>query len=77
VKADYVRSATQTRDHHCHWPGCKKQVPPAQWGCKEHWFTLPQEIRNAIWRAFVPGQEVTMTPSRGYLAAAAAAPNVL
>lgn len=22
TKADYVRSQGQTRDHHCHWPGC-------------------------------------------------------
>ena len=28
-KADYVRSAKQTRRHTCHWPGCRRQVPPA------------------------------------------------
>jgi len=32
TKADYVRSQGQTRNHHCHWPGCDKQVPPAMWG---------------------------------------------
>lgn len=28
-KRAYVKQATQTRNHHCHWPGCTKQVPPA------------------------------------------------
>lgn len=67
AKADYVRSQGQTRSHHCHWPGCDKQVPPAMWGCKAHWFTLPKSLRDDIWRAYRPGQEVTMTPSRDYL----------
>jgi len=69
-KADYVRGERQTRNHECHWPGCDKQVPPAMWGCKVHWFALPQRLRNAIWRTYQPGQEKTMTPSADYLAAA-------
>lgn len=69
-KADYVRSARQTAKHHCHWPGCARSVPPAMWGCKEHWFKLPMHLRNKIWRAFNPGQEETKTPSREYLAVA-------
>ena len=69
-KADYVRSQAQTRDHRCHWPGCTKQVPPAMWGCREHWCKLPLRIRNKIWQAYRIGQEVTMTPSREYVAAA-------
>ena len=72
-KADYVRSQGQTRAHHCHWPACNRQVPPAVWGCKPHWYALPKEIRTAIWRTFRPGQEVTQTPSREYIAAARAA----
>lgn len=72
-KADYVRGQKQTRDHHCHWPGCTKQVPPAMWGCKAHWMRLPKHIRDAIWRAYVPGQEISLTPSEEYLAAARAA----
>ena len=70
TKADYVRAQPQSRRHGCHWPGCTKQVPPAMWGCKEHWFKLPTAIRNRIWRAYRPGQEVTMTPSTAYIAAA-------
>lgn len=70
TKANYVRSQGQTRDHHCHWPGCDKQVPPAMWGCKGHWFKLPSVLRAKIWRTYEPGQEVTMTPSAEYLAVA-------
>lgn len=66
-KADYVRGAAQSRQHGCHWPGCSKQVPPAMWGCREHWYRLPQHLRNRIWAAFHPGQEETGTPSREYV----------
>jgi hypothetical protein len=66
-KANYVRSQGQTRDHHCHWPGCDKQVPPAKWGCRAHWFKLPINLRNRIWATYEPGQEVDMTPSEEYL----------
>jgi hypothetical protein len=69
-KADYVKRAGQTRNHHCHWPGCDKQVPPAMWGCKAHWFKLPRALRNKIWATYEPGQEVDMTPSADYLAVA-------
>jgi len=27
--------------HHCHWPGCIREVPPKMWGCSTHWFRLP------------------------------------
>lgn len=70
TKADYVRRATQTRDHVCHWPGCNKQVPPAKWGCAKHWFALPKKLRTRIWQAYVSGQELTQTPSAAYIAAA-------
>jgi len=69
-KADYVRSQRQTRNHTCHWPGCDRQVPPAMWGCKQHWYELPKDLRDRIWRTFRPGQEVNGSPSREYLEAA-------
>jgi len=59
-KADYVRAKIregQTRGHHCHWPGCDKRVPPAQWGCRQHWFKLPLALRTKIWHAYRIGQE--------------------
>ena len=66
-KRRYVARQCQTRDHHCHWPGCGEQVPPAMWGCKTHWFRLPKALRDRIWATFAPGQEVDMTPSAAYL----------
>lgn len=67
TKRRYVQRQGQTRKHHCHWPGCETQVPPAMWGCKAHWFKLPKALRDRIWRAYAPGQEVDMTPSEEYL----------
>jgi hypothetical protein len=69
-KADYVRSQEQDRAHHCHWPSCDKQVPPAMWGCSKHWFSLPVHLRRKVWQAYEPGQEITMTPSDAYLSVA-------
>lgn len=66
-KAAYVVRQRQTRKHACHWPGCEKQVPPAMWGCKEHWFKLPPMLRARIWRAYQIGQERDRTPSREYV----------
>lgn len=58
--------------HTCHWPGCAQAVPPAMWGCKPHWYRLPKHLRDRIWAAYVPGQEITKTPSREYIEAAQA-----
>jgi len=66
-KVDYVKTQPQTREHKCHWPDCGKQVPPAMWGCKFHWFKLPVSLRNKIWAAYPPGQEIKGTPSRQYV----------
>ena len=56
--------------HTCHWPGCATVVPPAMWGCKAHWYRLPKAIRDDIWANYRPSQEITKTPSDGYIAAA-------
>lgn len=69
-KQAYVKRQGQTRTHTCHWPGCERQVPPAMWGCKPHWFALPRSLRSRIWATYEIGQEVSMTPSKEYLAAA-------
>lgn len=66
-KARYVLAQQQDRQHHCHWPGCQKQVPPARWGCREHWYALPKDLRDRIWRTYRPGQERDQRPSRDYL----------
>lgn len=58
--------------HTCHWPGCGKAVPPAMWGCKAHWFSLPKPLRDRIWLTYRPGQEISKTPSLKYIEAAQA-----
>ena len=56
--------------HTCHWPGCGKDVPPAMWGCKPHWYSLPKRLRDLIWATYRRGQEITKNPSPEYIAAA-------
>jgi hypothetical protein len=44
--------------------------------CREHWFRVPQEIRNRIWNTYREGQSIdTVTPA--YLRAAAEAIEVV
>ena len=57
----------------CRWPGCKVQVPARMWGCKRHWYTLPHKIRDAIWAAYRPGQEIDLEISEEYEKAEGAA----
>lgn len=70
-KVAHVRAAGQSRNHACHWTGCKTQVPPAKWGCARHWYRLPVALRTRIWRTYAIGQEagrVSVSPE--YVAAA-------
>lgn len=66
-KVEHVKSQTQTRNHECHWPGCKLQVPPAMWGCTVHWYKLPKSLRNKVWETYRIGQEIDGTPSNKYM----------
>jgi hypothetical protein len=59
--------------HLCHAPGCKIPVPPKMFACRKHWFALPKRLRDDIWTAYEPGQEITKDPSNEYLTAAHAA----
>lgn len=59
--------------HLCHRPGCKTEVPPKMFACKPDWFFLPKPLRDAIWHAYVYGQESRKDPSPEYLTAARAA----
>lgn len=58
-----------TRDppHTCHWPGCDARVPPKLWGCRLHWYSLPPHLRQKIWQAYRPGQEIDKRPSPEYI----------
>lgn len=53
--------------HLCHWPNCKKEVPPALWGCRRHWLALPKTLRDEVWRTYRKGQEIDKSPSQEYL----------
>jgi hypothetical protein len=70
AKAAYVWQQPQDRQYGCHWPTCDRQVPPAMWGCREHWFKLPKALRDRIWDAYEHGQEVRMDASDEYLTVA-------
>jgi hypothetical protein len=58
---------TPPKNHTCHWPGCETPVPPKMWGCSKHWFRLPAGLRAKVWKTYVPGQEITKTPSEAYM----------
>ena len=54
-------------DHTCHHPRCDKSVPPKMLACRQHWYQLPQVLRNEVWRAYRPGQEIDKHPSQEYM----------
>jgi hypothetical protein len=59
--------------HKCHARGCNVVVPPAMFMCRSHWYSLPKPMRDAVWREYQKGQEITKTPSEAYLRVTAAA----
>lgn len=69
-KVAHVKRARPARNHLCHWPGCSRHVPPAMWGCKDHWYRLPDKLRRRVWKSYRPGQENDQQPSADYLAVA-------
>jgi hypothetical protein len=38
--------------HECPWPGCGSRVAREQWGCRNHWYRLPKNLRDQIWRGW-------------------------
>ena len=54
--------------HTCHAPGCTRRVPPKMLACRDHWAALPKKIQDAVWREYVPGQELSKRPSLRYKA---------
>lgn len=59
-------------NHTCHALNCEEHVPPRMHMCRTHWYMVPKKLRDALWAAYRPGQERTMSPSPEYLRAAAA-----
>lgn len=56
--------------HHCHATACKIPVPPEMFMCRKHWFSLPKELRNKIWKTYREGQCDDWNPSKEYCLAA-------
>ncbi len=56
--------------HTCHAVGCNEPVDAKLFMCKPHWFTLPSNIREAVWHHYRPGQEKDKRPTLEYLGAA-------
>lgn len=54
--------------HTCHAHGCSKPVSTALFVCRNHWRALRIDLRRAIMREYVEGQELTKTPTLRYLA---------
>lgn len=40
--------------HYCKAPGCKQKVDNCFLMCHKHWYMVPREIRNEIWRTYQP-----------------------
>ncbi len=59
--------------HTCHARGCNVAIPPKLFMCKHHWYSVPKLLRDAVWAAYRPGQEVRKNPTVAYLDAADAA----
>lgn len=74
-KVTYVLKTPNSKPGHiCHWPGCKKKVKAALWGCYSHWMKLPANLRAEIWRTYQIGQETPEgRPSPAYLKSASKA----
>lgn len=32
--------------HQCNYPGCKEVIGGQLWGCRDHWFLIPVELRD-------------------------------
>lgn len=59
--------------HRCPWPGCERPVSRSQWGCREHWYALPNNLRAWIGRAYRQGIDTGTHPTRSYVEAHRAA----
>lgn len=59
--------------HLCHARACQAPVPPSRLMCLRHWRMVPKALKDAVWAAYVPGQEVRKDPTEEYLDAALAA----
>jgi hypothetical protein len=59
--------------HRCLWPGCDRVVGDDLWGCKPHWYALPNTLRAWIGRTYRLGMDTDTHPTVKYCEAHAAA----
>ncbi|MBC8638284.1 hypothetical protein IAG25_15800 [Caballeronia sp. EK] len=52
--------------HECMWPSCHALVALDRWGCREHWYRLPSNLRSWIGRAYRSGLRAGNHPNRSY-----------
>jgi hypothetical protein len=53
--------------HLCHAEGCSTPVPPKMLMCLPHWRMVPKPLKDAVWDAYIPGQEIRKDPTAKYL----------
>ena len=70
---DTLHHTATLQDHGWAWPGCIERVDASQRGSRAHWYTLPNNIRSRIGRAYRQGVERGDHPSRSWLEAHQAA----
>lgn len=63
--------------HLCHATDCQVGVSPRMLMCSHHWYMVPKDLQDAVWAAYVPGQEFRKDPTRRYLVAARDAINAV
>lgn len=39
----------------CPHPDCDVTIPPSLFACRDHWWSLPVELRARIWRSYRSG----------------------
>jgi hypothetical protein len=59
--------------HRCHAEGCQREVHPRLLMCARCWRFVPPALKDAVWKAYRAGQEITKDPSPEYVKAAEAA----
>jgi hypothetical protein len=57
----------------CTIPGCGRQIDPSRLMCREHWYTVPKELRDRVWATWRSGLGAFSTEHQDAVRAAVAA----
>lgn len=47
-----MKNTLHDDDHECPAPDCERAVPRHMLACRQHWFSIPKRLRDAVWRAY-------------------------